>query len=171
MISSPIVIKIRNFTRKIGINKLIAGLIASQEYEDRFGTAINSQIQSGDVVWDIGANLGIYTQIFLEGVSSNGQVVAFEPAPSCFEKLQQKFTNTPQVQLKNIAIGSKDEVSFISIEQDPLAATHKIMETDKISNSNNVVKIQVRSSDSIINSEPELIPNIIKIDVEGYEGQ
>jgi FkbM family methyltransferase len=171
MISSPIAIKIRNYTRKLGINKLIASLLASKQYEDRFGNAISSQIRSGDIVWDIGANLGIYTQIFLDSVSPNGQVVAFEPAPSCFEKLQQKFKNHHQVKLNNIAIGSQDEISFISLESDPLAATHQVIETDKISNANNVVEIQVRSSDSIIHSEPELIPNIIKIDVEGYEGQ
>jgi len=171
MISSPIVVKIRNFTRKLGLNKLIATLIASKQYEDRFGNAINSQIQPGDIVWDIGANLGIYTQIFLESVSSNGQVVAFEPAPSCFEKLQQKFANVPQVKLKNIAVGSKDETLLIALEQDPLAATHKIVEAGNVSNSNNLVKVEVYSSDSIINLAPELIPNVIKIDVEGYEGQ
>ena len=66
MISSPFAIKVRSLTRKIGLNKIISNILTSRKYEDRFGNAINNQIQPGDVVWDIGANLGIYTQIFLD---------------------------------------------------------------------------------------------------------
>lgn len=171
MISSPTVIKIRNFTRKLGLNKLIAGFIASKEYEDRFGNAINNQIKPGDIVWDIGANIGIYVEIFLKSVSTDGKVIAFEPTPACFEQLKKKFDNTPQVKLKNLAIGSKDETLSMNIEEDPLAATHKIADGINPTNPSSLVQVQVRSSDSIIQSEPELTPNIIKLDVEGYEGQ
>lgn len=172
MISSPFAIKVRNVTRKVGLNKLISNILTSKEYEDRFGNAINNQIQPGDIVWDIGANLGIYTQIFLDSVSSTGSIVAFEPVIPCFQKLQQKFSDVSNVYLKNIGMGAKDEVSFIRIEQDPLAATHNIVDLDKASEtSDNLHKVEIRSSDSFIASEPELIPNIIKIDVEGYEGQ
>lgn len=171
MISSPFTIKVRNLTRKIGLNKLISNILTSREYEDRFGNAIINQIQPGDVVWDIGANLGIYTQIFLDSTSNLGSVVAFEPVPPCFKELQQKFSDVSNVYLKNIGVGSQDEVSFMRIEQDPLAATHNIIDTEKSSELDNLTKVEIRSPDSLIASEPELIPNIIKIDVEGFEGQ
>lgn len=171
MISSPIVVKVRNFTRKLGLNKVIAGFLASKEYEDKFGNAISSQIKSGDTVWDIGANLGIYTEIFLNQASVNGRVVAFEPAPSCFTVLQKKYTANERVTLKNIALGSQDDTLYMNIEENPLAATHKIVDSNSETNSNNLVEVKVCSPDSIIELEPELIPNVIKIDVEGFEGQ
>ena len=171
MISSPIVVKIRNFTRKLGLNKVIASFLASKEYEDKFGNAISSQIKSGDTVWDIGANLGIYTEIFLNQVSVNGRVVTFEPAPSCFTVLQKKYTTNEQVTLKNIALGSQDDTLYMNIEENPLAATHKIVNTNSVANPTNLVEVKVCSPDSIIELEPELIPNVIKIDVEGFEGQ
>jgi FkbM family methyltransferase len=73
--------------------------------------------------------------------------------------------------LKNLAIGSKDETLSMNIEEDPLAATHRIADGINPTNQSSLVQVQVRSSDSIIQSDPELIPNIIKLDVEGYEGQ
>jgi FkbM family methyltransferase len=171
MISSPIAIKIRNLTRKLGLNKLVGSFLASKDYEDKFGNAVNREIRPGDIVWDIGANMGIYTQIFLDGVSPQGKVVAFEPAPSCYIELQKKYKDNPLVKLKNIAVGARNDVLSMNIEQNPLAATHKIIDQSNSSSSDNLVEVQVRSLDSIIESEPELIPNIIKIDVEGYEGQ
>jgi FkbM family methyltransferase len=169
MISSPIVIKVRNFTRKLGLNKLVAGFLTSKKYEDKFGDAISSQIRPGDIVWDIGANMGIYTQVFLNGVSPQGKVVAFEPAPSCYLELQKKYKDNPLVELKNIAVGAKNDTLSMNIEENPLASTHKIIDQSNFISSDNLVEVQVRSLDSII--ESELMPNIIKIDVEGYEGQ
>lgn len=47
-----------------------------QEYE-----AFRRQTSPGDVVLDIGANLGAYTLLFGQWVGATGRVVAFEPAP------------------------------------------------------------------------------------------
>lgn len=171
MITSPFTIKLRNFTRSIGLNKIIAQILSSDNYEDSFGNALNAEIIEGDTVWDIGANLGIYTKIFLESVSSEGQIVAYEPAPSCFEQLQCKFSDANNVIIRNIAIGSQDEFAFIDIDKNPLAATHKIISECESLSLNEANKVEIRSSDSIIEAESQLIPNIIKIDVEGYEGQ
>jgi FkbM family methyltransferase len=107
----------------------------------------------------------------LKSVSTDGKVIAFEPTPACFLQLKKKFDNTPQVKLKNLAIGSKNETLLMNIEENPLAATHKIVDATNPGNLSGLVQVQVRSSDSIIQSEPELTPNIIKLDVEGYEGQ
>jgi FkbM family methyltransferase len=171
MISSPIAVKVRNFTRKLGLNRFIANLLTSKEYEDKFGNAISSKIKLGDIVWDIGANRGIYTQIFLDRIGSQGKVVAFEPAPSCYSELQKKYESNSLVQLKNIAVGSSNTILSMNIEADPLAATHKIVDQNDINNDDSLIKVQVRSLDSLIESEADLIPNVIKIDVEGYEGQ
>lgn len=171
MISSPVVVRIRNLTRKLGLNKVIAGFLSSKEYEDRFGNAITNQIQAGDTVWDIGANLGIYTEIFSKKATFTGRVVSFEPIFPCFLELQRKFNLNEQIILKNMAIGSEDNILSMKVEENPLAATHKVVDSENANDSANMVKVQVRSADSIIQSEPELIPNVIKIDVEGFEGQ
>lgn len=169
MLTSNIAIRLRNFTRKLGINKVIGTLMSSGNYEDHFGIAFKNEIRSGDSVWDIGANVGLYTGQFKEKASPDGIVVAFEPTPSCNEKLQELFANDSRVKLRNWAIGENDGEITMLVEDDPLAATHRIV-TGKPSGDQNSVKVEVRSAASIIEQEPSLFPNIVKIDVEGHEG-
>ena len=54
----------------------------NQTYEARFMRALNARVRPGDVVWDIGANVGMYTQQFAHAVGRSGRVIAFEPAPT-----------------------------------------------------------------------------------------
>lgn len=170
MISSSIMIQLRNFTRALGLNKVIAGFLSSKKYEDRFGDTMIKQVKPGDIVWDIGANLGLYTEKFSVQVSPTGKVIAFEPVPSCFDELHKKYDLNRLVVLKNIALGAKDSTASMNIESNPLAATHKIVDAENITSVNTTL-VKVSSADSIISLDPDIIPNIIKIDVEGYEGQ
>jgi FkbM family methyltransferase len=169
VLTSPFFNYLRSITRKLGLNKLIGTWIASGRYEDRFGTAFTAEIQRGDTVWDIGANIGLYTAIFCEAVGSQGRVVAFEPVAECFEQLQVRFSNSPQVVLENIAIGSSDGVICMVLEANPLASTHRVLAAGASVGSESI-EVEVRSVSSFVRSEPDLIPNVIKIDVEGHEG-
>ena len=100
MLTSPWLIQIRTLTRKLGLNKVIGWLIANRHYEDRFGPALSHQVCPGDTVWDIGANLGIYTRQFVERAGPAGQIVAFEPVAACFAQLRERFADSPTVTLK-----------------------------------------------------------------------
>ena len=169
MLTSPVIIRLRNLTRKLGINKVISSLVSSDSYEDKFGVAFQSQIRTGDTVWDIGANVGLYTHQFKERAAPGGVVVAFEPTPSCFGELQRQFVSNNQVVLKNWAVGEDDGQIIMAIEEDLLAATHRII-LDSSKGNMRSVTVDVRSAASIIKQEPLLFPNIVKIDVEGHEG-
>lgn len=48
-------------------------------------------IKKGDVVLDIGANIGYYTLIFARQVGPNGRVFAFEPEPANFAILKRNI--------------------------------------------------------------------------------
>src|SRR4030065_1824716 len=60
-------------------------------------------VQTGMIVWDVGANAGVYTLLFSRLVSESGTVVAFEPLPSNFDHLMihlkaNRFTNVKVIQ-------------------------------------------------------------------------
>lgn len=50
-------------------------------------------IRTGDVILDIGANIGYYTLLFARAVGPNGHVFAFEPDPSNLQLLQRNISN------------------------------------------------------------------------------
>ena len=48
-----------------------------------------NKVSNTDIVWDIGANFGIYSLPLSKVVSSNGKVYAFEPEKNTFELLKK----------------------------------------------------------------------------------
>lgn len=170
MYSSPILVRLRSLTRRLGLNRIASSLIAARHYEDRFGPALQEEVHEGDTVWDIGANLGLYTQEFLSalGLGKCGQVVAFEPTPACFASLRERFSSDPRVRLMNVAVGESDGTLNMFLEDDPLAPTHRIVAAD--GGDLQTLAVAVRSAASIVREEPELFPSLVKIDVEGHEG-
>jgi FkbM family methyltransferase len=170
MLTSPLMLHLRSFTRRLGLNRAIGALFSTGRYEDVFGSAIKATIRRGDVVWDVGANVGLYSAIFLEMTGSSGKVVAFEPTSACFGELRKMFSDSPAVIVRNLALGSADGTIAMAIDPDPLAATHSVVTDQMAQPAVAVVPVEVRAARSVVHEEPDLFPNVVKIDVEGHEG-
>lgn len=168
MLSSPLVVRVRSMTRKIGLNKLIGSLLIGSRYEDKFGPAFKACIRTGDTVWDVGANVGLYTAVFLQATGQTGHVVAFEPTAACFDQLHGRFTDPARVTLKNMALGDSDGKISMAVDADPLAATHHIVSGN--TSGAGFVAVDVRAASSLVKEASDLFPNAVKIDVEGHEG-
>jgi FkbM family methyltransferase len=71
-----------------------------------------SLVRKGDVVIDIGANVGYFTTLFSDLVGPGGEVHAFEPLPSTFELLSGNIRRLPahkNVILNCFALGERDQ--------------------------------------------------------------
>lgn len=67
-------------------------------------------LRRGDVVFDVGANYGLYTEAFADIVGRGGSVHAFEPVPPTFEQLAQRFADRArwgQVRLHRCAVADR----------------------------------------------------------------
>lgn len=62
-------------------------------------------IKKGDLCFDIGANLGNRTRVFLK---LGARVVAVEPQDKCMKKLKKKYGNNSEVVLVHKAVGVKE---------------------------------------------------------------
>lgn len=121
------------------------------------------------VIYDIGANIGIYSLI-LGRENPEVQIHAFEPETLNFWKLLRnielnKLTNvTPHM----IAAGAKQEIRFLSLQgQSAGQGLHSL----QYSVSNLTTPVSVWDIDSYIKKKKIPPPALVKIDVEGYELQ
>ena len=89
-----------NDSLEISINKVY------EKFETDF---INREIKKGEVVLDIGANIGYYTLIFARLVGEKGKVFAFEPDPNNFQILKKnvELNGYKNVILINKAVANK----------------------------------------------------------------
>ena len=166
---NTLLIRARSVARKLGILSRLKAVhsVFHSGYEEHFDTALLAHIHPGDVVWDIGANLGLYTEKFLEKVGSGGAVVAFEPVSDCCDVLRSKFAGTPSVRLEPLAVSSNNGVGTMKLAADPLGATHQLADHAQ-SGSEAAAPVTIVTADSYV-ARSRTVPNVIKIDVEGFE--
>ncbi len=162
LLTNPAILFLRNVGRKIGINSSIAKLILGSEYEHSYDQALSEQLHPGDCIWDVGANIGHYTGVFANAVGPDGRVIAFEPSPVNFLKLESEHGSHANVELYQMAMGDVDSHVCFGQGKDALGATSKVV-------SDSDLKVEMRTGRSLLENGKLRFPNIIKIDVEGYE--
>ncbi len=130
------------------------------------------QIRPGDVVWDVGANHGYFTTKFADAVGESGMVVAFEPYPATFESLTNSINARKNVQLENSALGDSDGKAELYVSAEEEGRDYDIYQLAPVKNNpqlKSVSQVCVVKGDTYRTSHPNLAPNRIKMDVEGFE--
>lgn len=128
---------------------------------ERASTRMMQKILSKDqVVVDIGANIGYYA---LMEAKAGAYVYAIEPVPDNFEKLSNnvelnKYRNVKTYQM---AIGDKNTTVKMALSEK--SNLHVITTDDGA----NTIDVEVVSLDDFLRDKRT--PNIVRMDVEGYE--
>lgn len=163
--TNDLVVAARNFGRSLGVNNLIAGLVNGSGYETRYDNSFSSQLRSGDCVWDVGANVGYYSRLFSERAGNNGVVFAFEPSPVNHARLTKDCIDFSNIRIYQLGLGNENGTLSFQQSNDDLGANSRVIE-GALEGS---VLVNIRSGMELIKNDGILPPNIIKIDVEGFE--
>ena len=158
---------LRRIVRASGLNHVVKQLFYSAKYEDEFQKAVSSCVREGDIVWDVGANVGVYTDIFLDAVGLRGRVVAFEPNPNACNVLEKKYGSSQQFYLPRVALGDENSELLLSFsKEDSLDPTGSLFYefADR-----NQLPVKVITPLQFVKDNPDLTPSFIKVDVEGFE--
>lgn len=118
---------------------------------------------------DIGGNIGAYSQE-LRSHFPDAKIVAFEPSTEAAEKFSHRFADDPKVTLIQSAVGKMKGTAtlYSDFESSGLASlTNRRLDHFGI-NFANTQEVQVITLDEWFNRS-EIIPDFIKIDVEGHE--
>jgi len=85
------------------------------EYCDSEISIINQTIKKGDVILDIGANIGLMTIPFSKMVGINGKVVSYEPQAEIYRILcgNIAINNLTNVEAHNLAVGDNNNPLFL----------------------------------------------------------
>ncbi len=141
--------------------------------EEEFISALDL---SGETVYDIGADQGIYTLFFARKVGENGRVVTFEPNPVSYAHVvtNVELNKFPNVEVRNVAIGDKPgKVTFAFPAKDPGRGTADELIREQILKEpgSQAVEVNVEALDNLIDRAALPKPTFAKIDVEGFELQ
>lgn len=124
-------------------------------------------IKPTDVVYDIGANIGLYT-CFLSQHVPDGNIIAFEPYPPNVAQLRRNVSyNTGPVQIYQIALSdSWGTVDFNTPKSTQIGYGTSSIATGQTSTT---VSVKTAPGDELIEQNKIPRPNVVKIDVEGSE--
>lgn len=135
------------------------------EHDERYELALFRRIlRSGDVCWDIGANIGFYTCFFARKIGLRGRVVAFEPVAGTRKILEQSVeaNGFGNVQVIPAALSNRSGTAEIHFSDENMGeGTASLLTHGK---QNRCEQVNLQTIDSL-----ELpTPAVVKIDVEGH---
>jgi len=141
--------------------------------------ALQRLTRRGDVVYDIGANIGIYSRFMVQEFGA-GRVYAFEPVAGNYPRLVKNLEIGgcgDRAQALQLAIG--DEDGLVDFQSDDTSAlTGALDSVNHGTASRNRVqyhlppqleKVRVARLDTVIRERGLATPDVIKLDVEGAE--
>ena len=129
------------------------------------------ELSTSDIVWDVGANIGIYSIFSANIVAPKGIVYAFEPEKKSFSLLKK---NVESNKIENvitlpIALGDTNGKSILYPSDTPNFGAHSFVQRTDYRLKRKGYSVQVCKADSLVEDGTLEIPNVIKIDVEGAE--
>jgi FkbM family methyltransferase len=131
-------------------------------------------VSRGDLCFDIGANLGNRTDIFLR---LGATVVAVEPQSTCMNYLNKKYGKNNRVTLIQKAVGEKEGQGEMFICSVHWASSMSKQWINSVKSSGRLQRYYWNKTESVpMTTLDKLIeefgkPSFCKIDVEGYEFQ
>lgn len=129
---------------------------------------VKELIQNGDVVIDIGANLGYFSKTFSR-LSPNGKVICIEPLPQYYSILKHFLSSRKNIEIHNVALG-KDagEVTMILPKSNGMIRTGLpyISKSDEKSE-HPTQQVQIVNPNSLLKNLSKI--DYIKCDIEGFE--
>ena len=127
-------------------------------------------IKAGDVVYDIGANIGFFALLCGKLTGQGGRVEAFEPNPICADACRKNITlnGYDHVNVQQIALSdSEGEVSFTFPGHS--TALGKIAKNEKQGDAGPAFTVRSATLDSYLAKNNLRSPTMLIIDVEGHE--
>lgn len=134
---------------------------------------VKAEIGKDDIViYDIGGHIGTWT-VLAKSIFLKSKVHVFEPLAIHWKELEENVNNIPDVFLEKCALGNKAEVIKMHVASNSDSSSFLPL-TENIRNEfgqvqTDEVGIEVVRLDDYIRTKGIRTPDVIKIDVQGFE--
>lgn len=127
---------------------------------------LQSLVQPGDVVVDVGANIGYYTLLLARRVGAQGRVFAFEPAPENFAILQENVARNgyQNVVLEQKALADTNGFAMLALSK----TNHGDHRLQNMAAANESVTVETTTLDAYLGDAAQNV-SLVKMDVQGAE--
>lgn len=122
-------------------------------------------------VFDVGANVGDWTAALLDS-SPGSRVYAFEPSPRVKSQLESRFSSFENVQIHEIGFSNQEGIAKL-FSNDLKGKMSSLVKRDLDYlgiNFDEILDVNLRKLGNWC-EERNIVPDILKIDVEGFELQ
>jgi len=154
------------YRETIGWSSLLYGTFELAELE-----FVRSYLRPGSNVFDIGANVGIFSVLMSVALRQSGNVWAFEPEPTNVKrlKLNIELNGVENVRIFSCALGEKDAHKMLQMSHDP--AYPSLVKVEPGFSDGTDILVQMRTLDAVWDDGGKPHISFIKMDVEGSELQ
>lgn len=137
-------------------------------YEPEVWNTLEKYARSGEVVWDIGAHIGIFSIRASESTKVK-RVYSFEANPMTFEDLERN-NDINSSRFTPMNIGVSDSNSMLLLTQSICGNTGSFsLLSDSLHKEKDAFEVNCMTIDSLVFEKKIDPPTLIKIDVEGWE--
>ena len=131
--------------------------------------ALLARVSPTDTVWDVGANIGIYS-VLLGRAAHEGHVIAFEPVPTTRERLlgNLRRNDVTNVTVEPTALSDRTGGATMAIYPDA-PGCDRIMVGEPLADAPESIGVTTTTGAQYADGSPFGAPDVIKVDIEGHE--
>jgi len=142
-------------------------IIENGVFEPESMLAVHRLVRPGDVVLDVGANIGYYSVRFAKLVGSAGRVIASEPVRHYRTVLERNIAENALDNVQVLDYGFSDKAATVQIEVGPSSATmHSPAGFDKVLFEESIALSRLDDKESNLGLQRL---DFVKMDVDGHE--
>jgi FkbM family methyltransferase len=144
----------------IGRDLSLYPFVRAGGFEERELDWLLPRIKPTDVVWDVGANIGIYTVLMAKLAA---RVVAFEPMPATVERLRAnvELNRLDNVELVELALADEAGRTSMAVIAEASGGSHLVR--------NGGGGLDVTATTGDLYMAEHGAPDVVKVDIESFE--
>lgn len=154
--------------RKVSHDLLRGTPWGNPPWESAEQEVMRQTIEPGDIVFDIGANIGLHAVLLSKLAGDAGQLCVFEPNPELLPQLRKTIAGLGNANLYPYALSDVDETATLFVPEDDSMGSLADW-TNGRAGAIHTMTCEVRRLDDLIEAGIVPRPDFVKCDVEGAE--